>query len=315
MNPLPLGMLLPILAATAHAQSATVSLAAATTIVASATLNAVPSQASTPAGPLANVGEVFTWQSLGLAYVASRVTWNAHSFPSVARATFLHDLDTLFTPQSNLSASSEFVVSFTATSSAPAYLEIHATSGLTIGAPQPQVAVDINNDGFVDYPSIANGPVVYVLPAQPLGAAPVVVRVIISSQVAGPGYSSTVVEVAARPDNAVSVVQNALPCGGGQMLPPLPVFANRGVDLTLWPALGVPAVFVLGVNQLPLLLPPYQGLTCLLIPSPDIVLWQPNNALHVPLPVAVRPLTFYVQGVAVTPSALAVTEGYTIAAF
>ena len=130
-----------------------------------------------------------------------------------------------------------------------------------------------------------------------LSPQPTDVRIVMSAQLNGAGTSLTTFSIAAKPRNAVATTQLVSGCASnyGDMLPPVQVFPDRGIDVGVVP--GQDAgwnVFVIGLSQQPQLLPPQTG-PCLLLPSPDILLAQ-WNTLHIALPAIVRPVTFYVQG-------------------
>lgn len=317
MNTLSLGVLFPVLAAAAHAQTVTASLAAATPFTASVTVGGVTTQVTQPAGPLPNQGLLYTNHGAPTPFlVESFVDWVTGQVPRGTAVELRHQLLADFMPSTTVTATSEMVVTFTASAAAPAKIMFNAWSNLSPGAPQPQVAVDLGNDGSIEFTNLANwGPQLAQLAV--LGPTPVTLRVIMTSQVAGPGHSSTTFELWALPYNNLSIAQNAVACSAGsaEMPEPVPVFADRGIDLVAVPSGSTLGVFVLGLNLQPLLLPPQQGLPCLLTPSPDIVLFVPTNQVRVPLPAAVRPVTLHAQWVAVTATGLAVTEGWTIAAW
>lgn len=319
MHALSFGVLFPILVAAAHAQTVSVSLAVASTLNVTANGNGQTAQGTHPAGPLFVPGGFIAPLYVPPFQATPWIRWSDFSSLYSTRMRLEHDLDSTFVPTSNLTAASEFLVTFTATGTTPVYLELGSSTTLPVGAPWPQVDIDIFNDGYIEYPNFANGHAT-VFTLAPLGAASLVVRVIMSSQLVGPGHSLVSVDIAARPDNNLLVTQNALACSNSSQMPhPEPVFASSGVYLYVSPPF-YPHVFVIGLSQQPLLLPPYFGLPCLLVPSPDIVLWEPSGLLHVPLPASVRPLTFHAQTVVLTPSypatpsALVVTDGWTVTA-
>ena len=65
----------------------------------------------------------------------------------------------------------------------------------------------------------------------------------------------------------------------------------------------------------PVLVGVMSSLPCILVPAPHLVMFEPSGLLNVPLPAALRPLTFYAQGVTLSGSGLIPTEGYAITAF
>lgn len=313
MNALPLGVVFATLVANAaHTQTVSTSFAAATPLVASVNIGGVPIQSSAPSGSLPSNGVVTAWNGL----VASNIAWGVSGAGGTQTAMLRHLLDAQLTPASTLTATSEIVVTFTATGSAPAYLDFHGSWSGIGNIQMPLVSVDIGNDGTFELFNYLATMTSFPVAVPPLGPGGLAVRVVMSSQLNGPAVLATNFDVAVVPVNNLAIHQTAVACSVGalEMLPPQPAFANLGVDVTAWSVGSTLGLFVIGFSQQPVLLPPFAGLTCVLIPTPDIVLWQPSNVLHIPLPAAARPLAFDVQGVAVTATGLAVSNGYRVAA-
>jgi hypothetical protein len=269
--------------------------------------------ATQPAGPLPASGQVLA--QLTIADEAS-ASWSSASFADRAEVRLRHTLASPPSQPVNAAATAhEFVVEFAAAGGAvPAQVVVRRTHAGSPGVPPPLIAVDLGNDGTIDL----QGPGTFFGPAQTVAVQPLQVRVLMTSLLAGAGSSLTDVLVELRPVNGVLMVQNAMDCGPGpgaltaaRLLPPFEVFADRGVD-ALIEVLGAPAVFVIGFGQQPVLLPQNGFVPCLLVPSPDVVLFQ--SALHVALPPAVRPVTFHMQVVSLTEAGLRVSDGYTVIA-
>jgi hypothetical protein len=78
--------------------------------------------------------------------------------------------------------------------------------------------------------------------------------------------------------------------------------------------ISAPSVVVVGQTVQPVLLATAGTLPCLLLPAPDIVVVMPSFFLHVPLPPGLRPLTFVVQEVTLTPNGLRTSDAYVVTA-
>lgn len=271
-------------------------------------------QATQPAGLLPAAGQVSA--VLSVTDVASA------SWSSLAQSTevlvLLRQALTV-APASAVGAAAtghEFLVEFAAVGGqVPAILEIRRQSEISQGLPASTVAIDLHNDGTIDLVD----PGTFFMAPQVIAGQPLRVRVIMSSFLSTSGGSLTDVHLTLRPANDLIVLQSALACGFGsgaldsaRLDPPVAVFADRGMDATIVSS-GALAVYVVGLTQQPLLLPPSGLVPCLLVPSTDVVLFQ-LAPLHLALPAAVRPLTFHLQAVALTSVGLQTTDGYTVIA-
>lgn len=168
------------------------------------------------------------------------------------------------------------------------------------GLPQPGIEVDIADDGVVDY---INGQRVSPMTLDVVGPTPLPVRVTMTGMTQQAGFVGASLLLDMLPDTQVDVTTVAIGCTAGQASTTArPTFLSTGVRLSAYNHVPqVPWVaMVIGWNTQPLLLPSFGSLPCLLVPTPDVVLLQGQllPGVDVPLPPAVRPLTFWVQGVA-----------------
>lgn len=197
-------------------------------------------------------------------------------------------------------------------------LDFERLTTIFIAGPTPTVSIDIHNDGVVEYADLPMANVVTV-PGLTVGPTPLQIGVHVSAvTILNPSsieFTSTKVDVTVRPDNQLVAVKDVSGCLPGQpgMEPPVPVFADGGVDLHFEPGL-----LVAGLQSMPILWTPTSPLpfaaNCLVGPEPDVLLWLPSGFLHVPLPPAVRPVQFHVQVVFFGPSGLVASDGYQISA-
>jgi hypothetical protein len=312
MNELLSSIALLTLASGLAAQSVTTSIRAVMPLTVQSTNGSQSAQATQPAGPLPDPGQVRAQMTIADEVSAA---WSSYSWPGYSEASLFHILASPPSqPIFGAALNHEFVISFTAAGGAvPAVLVLDRQHTETGGIPQPLIAIDVGNDGFIDH----FGAGMFYSSPLTIGAQPLEVRVVVSSTIAGLGSSMTNVKVKLLPVNNTMVFQHAMGCGPGpgaleqaHLLPPYEVFADRGVD-ALINFQGALAVFVVGFTQQPVLLPAIGFIPCLLVPSPDVVLFQ-TTALHLPLPAAVRPITVHVQAVMLTSAGLRTTDGYTV---
>ena len=212
-------------------------------------------------------------------------------------------------------ASQDLLVQLSATSAAPVQITVAPRLELSAGVPAPLLEIDVGNDGQVDWIGMFGAASLghFLLGTQPLSIR---MRLVSSISVSPNNFdqSTAAINLFVEPDNQVIVTQNVFGCAGpGSMEPPAPVFEGRGVDI-----LTSPAVVVIGFGTQPLLLGPQSPLPfvtgCLLLPTPDVLSWQPTGQLRLPLPPALRPLTLHVQAVMIGPM-FALSDGYRIYAF
>ncbi|HEX5054701.1 MAG TPA: hypothetical protein VFZ65_23195 [Planctomycetota bacterium] len=278
-----------------------------------------------PAGPLPAQGIVQASLGSPGAQIDAFARWSTELGPASTRVWLDNVLTSTLGPSSSAALPQhEYLVSFTASPPGiPYYLELFRNSSWAPGAPLPLLAIDFDNDGSLDWANLPLGTTT-TLPMV-LGSQPKLVRVVATAQLSGSGTTLTTFGIAVRPHNQVASTQIANACTTlyGDLTPPVEVFADRGIDIAADGAggNGVAVLHVIGLTPGSLALPPQQGVPCLLIPSPDYVLLAAGGPLHVPLPAALRPLTFYVQGVGVgvplfpTQSPFATTTAYGVAAF
>ncbi len=205
----------------------------------------------------------------------------------------------------------EYVVAFDSPIAAPARIVIRRFTDIaTAGTTLPAIEVDTDDDGIfdvTDLPGFGLERTVTLSAVQPTR-----VRIRFESSLAVPGEQVTVVSVALEPANDLLVDRLVTGCvTAPTFFRAAPSFVDQGVDLATDQGPNEVAVAVVGLAPLGLLLPNALQLPCILLPAPDILILD----LHIPLPPAVRPLTFYVQGVDVTSSGLLASDGLRVVAY
>lgn len=214
------------------------------------------------------------------------------------------------------SSSQDLLVQLTATGTAPVLLTVSPRFELSAGVPAPLLEIDVGNDGVVEWIGMFGTTQLgnFVLGTQPL---PIRMRLVSTLPIPPASFglqSTAAINLYVSPDNQVAITQNVVGCAGlGSMEPPAPVFDGRGVDL-----FTSPAVFVLGFGTQPVLLGPQSPLPflggCLLLPTPDVLSFELDGQLRLPLPPALRPVTLYAQAVLVGPT-FSLSDGYRIQAY
>lgn len=181
---------------------------------------------------------------------------------------------------------------------------------ISAGQPWSTLSIDVDNDGTIDY--VVGAGMGFTLAGLQIDAGPRVLRVVMGSVAIGPGQAAVGMMVRVVPDNDLLVLPEALGCPfPGTMFPPTPVFVDQGFDLVFSPGLLVVGAAVAPTVWTPASVLPFAS-TCLLLPSPDIVLWVPSGFLHVPVPAALRPLELHVQAVCPGPTGFTATDAFVI---
>lgn len=110
-----------------------------------------------------------------------------------------------------------------------------------------------------------------------VGPQPLLVRVGIDATLAGGTESLSSVTLLLEPRNDLIVWTPVTCCYNTSPPPPFlqPSFDDIGVDLAIGHDPLEPSVMVLGLSAQPLVLPNALGLLCLLLPSPDILVFAP----------------------------------------
>lgn len=167
------------------------------------------------------------------------------------------------------------------------------------GVAPPLFEVDLGDDGVVDY---INGQLTSLSQPHLLGPQPLAVRLTFSVSPQQPGLVSASQGLVARPWTQVASTPVAIGCtNGGSGIGATATFLDQGVRLgavSFFPNMPWVAM-VIGWDTAPVLLPSHGQTPCLFVPTVDIVVLQGFGIapLDVPLPAAVRPVTFWIQGV------------------
>jgi hypothetical protein len=266
----------------------------------SVTLTAGPMGTSNGAQALAMGGPI------DLAY--AEVAWGFGQDPTQAYFSLLQELRIVGTAAASAAfGPSDFLLSLQAPTPTTVLLELRRELVLAAGMALPTVQVDVGDDGSFELTS--SGQLPPPLPVA-IGAAGVPIRVRTQVALGGAGYLLASVTLRALPSHTV-----AHPIAAGCTPPDLRVIPHFAGDVSL--ASGTwsnePWLAVIGLSLHPVLLNPLD--VCLLLPSPDIVLWDPFTTVHtIPVPAAVRPVHFWAQAVRVGWTSLLSSEAFAVEA-
>jgi hypothetical protein len=301
--------------APAIAQTVSISFSAQAPLSAQMTVGTQTAQSTMPAGPLALNSSIAASPLSGATASTSWYTSLVEGFAVLNNQVNSGGAG----PASGSAGPNEIVVSFTATSPVAAWIEVTRYSGLTPGQPWPTTAIDFDNNGTIEQPNLGTTASLLVS----LGPTPWSIRIVLTSQLVSTGGSFTTVELRARPENHVDLFQTAVGCGpmGRPALHVENTLVGAGIAATFESVLPVPFlhphVFVFGWGMQPVRLPPVYLPPCLLMPTLDVVLPGAATApsvIYVPLPAAVRPVTFHLQAVGLLPAGLATTDAFIVIA-
>lgn len=264
-----------------------------------------------PAGPLpASGGRSVVQPGQG----SVNLGW--HTFEHSTRASFeiQHSLDVTASGASAGLSTLDVVLQVQASGPLPVIVHLEHSIQLGAGVPSPTARVDVGNDGTFELVESSPGPQ-SVWPLV-LGPAPLQVLVRTDAVLGAPGLVVTGLVVRVEPANGVLVQPLLVGCAS-TYLHVLPSFVGDGIDLVAQPSSlpPDPAVAVLGLGVQPVALPWTTQLPCLLLPSPDLLLWLPPlQAVNLPLPATLRPIVFFAQGVVLVPGGLHTTGASSVQA-
>lgn len=296
------------------AQTVSVSLSAVTPLTAQVSDGTSTTQASWPAGPLPNYDGIAAYLPGGAPGVAG-ATWHAFAGDRAAVANFTNQIHnpTALPGFNGHTGPHEFLVEFASAAPVTANLRISRFTDLTPGAPWPTVQVDFDNDGIVDVADVSTVHGALLVPS--FGPQPLLVRVIVNASLGAQTESFTLVSLTLTPENNLTITTPVAACFAYSPPPPAFLaasFAGRGIDLAIEQNPIEPSLMVLGFGAQPVLLSTNGSLPCILLPTPDILIFEPSGLRNLPLPPSVRPVTFFAQGVILSQTGLRTTDGFLV---
>jgi len=298
------------------AQAVGVSMTALTPLTVQASNGVATNNYTQPAGPMSGSGSIYTAITNG-GWAGASTSWNHGATSRLANATITHDVGNLAQQATFVGGAGqdEYLITFTSATQRTVHLNFYRDTILATGAAAPTAQVDLDNDGTIDIQNVSTvGTSPYL---KTFGPQPLVVRVIMATPLGAQTSSFQRLSVTATPANNLTLTTPVTTCTPGVPSPPpflAPSFDNMGVDMFVHQSLSAPSLIVLSLNPQPFLLGMNGTFPCLTLPAPDVVLMPPTGTFNVALPAAVRPVTFYAQGVALTSQGLLTSDGYAVTA-
>ncbi|MFT4843033.1 MAG: hypothetical protein ACI8UD_001860 [Planctomycetota bacterium] len=299
-------LLLPfVFASAAVAQSASISLQ--TAAVAQVTVNGQAQTATLPAGPVGLSGGLS--QSSGGSFI--NATWDTYVEPTgVYFDIAAHAYVDAVAGTSAQTSGMDFI--YELSNPTPVAIELRLRRmGVMAGA---SLLVDVSNDGSAELTnSSASGDVVLALT---IGPVPLPIRVLYNVSQAGLGGHDSYLTIVAQPTAGIYSTQLVQGCDISHHQDMQPRF-DGGIWLRVVGPLQntKPSVMVLGTSLQPIVLPAAASFPCLLVPSPDLLLFPGSQAVNLQIPAAARPYRFYVQGVVLRPNVLHTTNAIQVSGY
>ena len=260
-------------------------------------------QASASAQPAPQVGSMFVHvlpngSALGLASVISLGVSGSASAPNGSADASVDPF--------------EVVVNLTSAGSRPVTIEGIIQQTVSPGQPMPLVEIDVGNDGSIEWTTAVGvpqaNPVALVLDTFD---TPVLVRCSAAvSTAASPGgqiESSTSIDIRVEADNNIDISEVVAGC-----TTPLVAFGQAPTHdgLRLAPLFGNAMVAAFGLSTSPVMLPNPAPVACLLLPSPDLIVFVPAAGFDLPVPASVRPISIFAQAAIISQGLFWTGTGY-----
>jgi len=292
---IPLRIIATLLLTCAGSAQISVSLGALAPVTVTASEPGTTNSNSLPVGPLPG------YVDLGTSVPTASASYGHSYFTPFNRVDCAFGLNAFVAQQSSSAVVGpiDVLLVFQATTATPVRLSVAFDNLLTTpGTAVPTATVDVGNDGIVDF---INGVQSSFLPPLVVGPQPLNLRVQLHSAVLQPGHAWATLGITLEPSNQVGVSPAAIGCAGWLAgFGVTPTFIDQGirvgaVNLSPTPP-QLPIFVVFGFNVQPLLLPTFGTAPCLFVPTPDVIV-PLAGTIDIGLPAAVRPVTFWVQGV------------------
>ncbi|HEX5050737.1 MAG TPA: hypothetical protein VFZ65_03095 [Planctomycetota bacterium] len=250
----------------------------------------MPASANAPAGYLVA-------QAANISSTArSSVAWQVARTPAVVTFHLLHQVQVTGPGNGASFTPGDFLLHLQSPVTVPVRLELQREFVLVAGMPLPALLVDVGDDGSAELDSSTPSGVTVPVWLPP-GTVDVRVRALVS--LGSPGSAAHALSVRLLPAHAT-----AFELGFGCAAPGLaavPLFSGEIELAQQCGACNGPWLVVIGSGLHPVPLPSPWPL-CLLVPTPDLVLFGPGAVSHtLAIPPALRPLTFFAQSVTLIP--------------
>jgi len=293
----------------------TVSMSAVTPINLSAGVGSVTTSQSVPAGPLGAWSGSSTLGAMSDAWASYNQTNYSTAYQAGASIQVHTRINSTAANTFASAGPAHFLLEFQSATNIPTRLELGFEADVSPGSPMPSIAVDVGNDGIVDF--INGAPTTSASLDFTIGSQPLQVAILANAALQQQGTATAVLAIRMKPRNDVYIQEVTSGCfqaGGG--IGAAPTFVGRGVDVFAGHIGNLPKVTVFGFQVQPHLLPSNASMVCLLVPAPDIVLAGfTHQTFHVPLPAAVRPANMWMQSVFLYQGQLLTTNALNMAAY
>lgn len=304
-------LLLPLLASSLLAQTVSITLTAATPLTARASAGGQFVSNTLPVGPIAMPVQLNAVAGPGGGEARMHNQFSA-SVRSSAADCFWFQTATVDGTVGDFADMGPADVVWIITASAPATVDVTLRRDFlgTAGAVVPAHRMDFGDDGLFEFTELSAPTQLFA--AVQVGTTPLRIRMRSHLQQDGPGLALLSMAIEVAPANAVYVRQNLIGCSNDPLIL-RPTFVGRGIEIEVISGFH-PEFAVFGFGLQPQLLGSVP-LPCWLLPQADVVLLLPPSVpFTVPLPSAIRPLTFYVQSVGATAQGLTTSSGYQVTA-
>lgn len=251
-----------------------------------------------PSGPLAASDNRFVGQT----DLNALLQWSSTADPTLLAFTMNWTVDVLTSPITASLQSQGILLALSTPTPSVARLELEAWNFAFAGA-TPVPSIDVFDDGVLEV-----GPQVpYTTLPIVLGPTPTIVRVRIDGNQVNSGSSG--LRVNCFPDGDARVTRWNVACS---VVPFAAVPTFDGNFLTEGLALpGAVTIGVLSPNLQGNLLGTFGNLPCLLLPAPDVLLPTTSSLITpIAVPPALRPFSFFGQGVSFGPGGLVTGDAF-----
>jgi hypothetical protein len=261
-------------------------------------------------GPLFLQGQILAQTSPPQAAALSSLTWSSDQGSTGLAFDVSQNCQVPSGATSAASGPFDLLVDLAAPTSTDVMLDLAKTQITSVGLPAPLLRVDIGNDGTFEFIETQMASSQFALT---LGPTPVPVRIVMDMAIAQTGIAYSHLQLRVLPSANTFVTPYIASCSDRQYAV-LPTFRGDLQCEVTAPA-TVLSVAVFGLGTQPVLLGATYSGPCLLLPTPDLVVFAPaSSAVTLTIPQAARPITIWTQGVTVEPVGLTTTSAYRVQA-
>lgn len=261
-------------------------------------------------GPLFLQGQILAQTGPPQAHAGSSLTWLSDQGSTGLAFDVSQNCQVASGATSATSGPFDLVVDLAAPTSTDVMLDLARAQITSAGLPAPILRVDIGNDGTIEFTeTMPNSRF-----ALTLGPTPVPVRILMDMAIAQTGVAYSHLGLRVLPSTNTFVTPYIASCSDRQYAVLTTFRGDLHCELTA-PA-TVLSVAVFGLGTQPVLLGGTYSGPCLLLPTPDLVVFAPaSSAVTLTIPQAARPITIWTQAVTFEPVGLTTTSAYRVQAW